>query len=158
MCKATMTKQSAFIGLPLICRGLPQARIDRHRSLCYQTSAQLKRHPVVNSTASSNEVDISRRSFVRTLGLSVFCLNLVTQQSPVTKARAQQESKESTSAKMSQVEVNDLVVGSGASPQQGQKLSMHYTLTLGGFQDQGGKVVDSSRSRQAYFSYVVSNC
>lgn len=145
-----MTKQPAFIGLPLAPRG--QARFDQQRNVCHHhlTCAQLNRDPVVNCTTPvSNGVDISRRSFVRTLGLSVFCLNLVT----VSKARAQ-ESKESTPVKMAQVEVYDLVVGSGASPMKGQKLSMHYTLTLGGFQDQGGNVVDSSRSRNAYFSYV----
>lgn len=50
------------------------------------------------------------------------------------------------------VEKQDISVGNGASPQKGQKLFMHYTLTLGGFQDAGGKVVDSSRSRNSLFS------
>ena len=35
--------------------------------------------------------------------------------------------------------------GAGAKPERGQSVKARYTLTLGGFADQGGRVVDSSK-------------
>lgn len=52
-------------------------------------------------------------------------------------------------------EITDLKVGDGAEPRKGDTLFVHYTLTLNGFQDNGGSMVDSSHSRKSLFSYVI---
>lgn len=49
-------------------------------------------------------------------------------------------------AKMS-LQSTDLQVGTGDAVRPGATVSVHYTLTLNGFEDQNGNVVDSSRSR-----------
>lgn len=46
-----------------------------------------------------------------------------------------------------QVKIEDVVVGEGKTFSSGTSIKLHYTLTLNDFQDKGGKVVDSSRSR-----------
>lgn len=50
--------------------------------------------------------------------------------------------------------MEDLTVGSGAGFKEKDNVSMHYTLTLDGFEENGGRVVDSSRTRGRPFSYV----
>lgn len=48
----------------------------------------------------------------------------------------------------------DVSVGSGAEVVSNKEVSVHYTLTLGGFEgSSGAKVVDSSRSRGRPFKY-----
>lgn len=52
---------------------------------------------------------------------------------------------------MSEIAVEDRVVGNGDGFSSGMQVSLHYTLTLGGFEEAGGNVVDSSRSRGRTF-------
>lgn len=49
-------------------------------------------------------------------------------------------------------QIIEITEGDGVTPKKGDTLYLNYTLTLGGFQDAGGKVVDSSRSRGSLFS------
>lgn len=42
------------------------------------------------------------------------------------------------------VEVEDVVVGTGAGFSSGNPVKLHYTLTLGGWESDGGRVVVSS--------------
>lgn len=52
------------------------------------------------------------------------------------------------------VSIEDVVVGTGATPVAGATVKVHYTLTLSGFEgEEGSKVVDSSRSRRKPFRY-----
>lgn len=46
-------------------------------------------------------------------------------------------------------------MGTGATFKSNENVHLHYTLTLGGFEEQGGKVVDSSRTRGRTFRYVA---
>lgn len=50
------------------------------------------------------------------------------------------------------ITVEDLVVGNGESFTTGRLLYLHYTLTLGGFEENNGRLVDSSRARNRPFS------
>lgn len=52
------------------------------------------------------------------------------------------------------VSSDDVTVGDGKGFSSGMPVKLHYTLTLDGFQDAGGKVVDSSRSRGRPFRSV----
>lgn len=47
------------------------------------------------------------------------------------------------------VQMEDIVVGVGASPVKGATLDLHYTLTINGFD---GKKIDSSHDREGHFS------
>ncbi len=51
------------------------------------------------------------------------------------------------------LQVQDVSVGNGAEVVAGKEVSVHYTLTLNGWQEQGGSVVDTSRSRGRPFKY-----
>jgi peptidylprolyl isomerase len=53
-----------------------------------------------------------------------------------------------------EIAVEDIVVGNGASPSPGQQVKCHYVLTLDGFESDGGRVVDSSRTRTRPFAYT----
>lgn len=51
------------------------------------------------------------------------------------------------------ITVMDTKEGTGASPKEGQLVKCHYVLTLDGFSEDGGRLVDSSRSRGRPFRY-----
>lgn len=44
-------------------------------------------------------------------------------------------------------QVTEVRVGEGAAPKAGDTVIVQYTLTLNGFSEDGGKLVDSSRRR-----------
>lgn len=108
-------------------------------SVC-QTSVQSQRLTLKSSHSlckhqSAFHSRASRRSFLNTLAFSAasFALPSLTMSAEAP-------------------EINDLKVGDGAQPKKGETLYVHYTLTLGAFEEAGGKMVDSSRSRNALFS------
>lgn len=87
-------------------------------------------HATPTSNANSTSpTSISRRNFLVRTAPAVLLFNLP-------PARAQ-----------SDVAINDLKLGDGDTFKTGDLLKLHYTLTLGSFQEDGGKVIDSSRSR-----------
>lgn len=51
------------------------------------------------------------------------------------------------------MDAQDLKVGSGAPFNSNDLVQLHYTLTLGGFEENGGQIVDSSRQRGKTFNY-----
>jgi peptidylprolyl isomerase len=53
-----------------------------------------------------------------------------------------------------EISVEDVVVGTGPVPKPGEQVRCHYVLTLGGFEADGGRVVDSSRERRRPFRYT----
>lgn len=57
------------------------------------------------------------------------------------------------SAAASGIQTEELATGNGQGFKSKDQINLHYTLTLNGFEDQGGKVVDSSRSRGRPFRY-----
>lgn len=54
------------------------------------------------------------------------------------------------------LQVTDVTVGSGQEVVAGKQVSVHYTLTLNGWKEQGGKVVDSSKDRGRPFQYTAA--
>ncbi len=65
---------------------------------------------------------------------------------PVSRAHAQAKMTKTASG----LEYTDVVVGTGASPQPGQRVTVHYTGTL-----TDGKKFDSSRDRGDPFSFTI---
>lgn len=52
----------------------------------------------------------------------------------------------------SALSVTDLQLGSGADFQTGDSLNVNYILTIGGFEENGGRVIDATRTRGRPFS------
>lgn len=105
------------------------------------SSPRTTRKSSCTSRASLPKVLISRRKLLQHIAVSTVGISSASIRVNMASATEQ-----------GGLQIQELVEGSGVSPSTGQKLYMHYTLTLNGFQDQGGKVVDSSRSRGSYFS------
>lgn len=56
------------------------------------------------------------------------------------------------------VEKIDVTIGTGAEVVKNKEVSVHYTLTLGGFEGTAGaKVIDTSRSRGRPFKYTSAS-
>lgn len=106
------------------------------------------RTSLVCSAASSAPAPLSRRSFVATSLAAFTAATLLPSPSPAAATPT------AATPAMSAPQIIEVTVGTGASPTKGAKLFLHYTLTLNGFQDAGGQVVDSSRTRGSLFSYA----
>ena len=51
------------------------------------------------------------------------------------------------------LQITDVKVGNGREVVANKEVKVHYTLTLNGWKDEGGTVVDSSRTRGRPFKY-----
>src|SRR5262245_4285780 len=85
---------------------------------------------------------LSCLALVSLLGLTVACATTAT---PIT-----QETKETKVKTASGLEYEDLVVGTGASPQVGKTVVVHYTGTL-----TNGQKFDISKDRNQPFEFVI---
>ncbi len=95
-------------------------------------------HPLISSIASSRgtrATSVTRRRALQFGGVAL-------------AARIVQRSHAAMSVK-----VTDTKVGDGAEVVPSKRVKVHYTLTLNGFEGEGGSVVDSSRSRGRPFTY-----
>ncbi|MEI6222144.1 MAG: FKBP-type peptidyl-prolyl cis-trans isomerase [bacterium] len=91
------------------------------------------------------------KRFIGTLALVLGLLVLVgCVQTTGSETKTPSTTKEATVKPTADLQIEDIVVGTGASPVAGKKVTVHYTGTL-----TDGKKFDSSRDRNQPFSFVI---